>query len=246
MTNQTSGVGRPQLRSGAEAVAAYRTVHRRVDALTRDRADACERSVPACPKWSVRQTVSHLTGTAQDMVALNLEQAGTDAWTQAQLDRLADLTLEELLELWSETIDAVAELLMQIPKLSAAQAIFDALTHEHDIRGALDEPGSRTADPAFAVSAGFLTTMVDRAIRRNANPFLRLSTPTTGTIQLGDPARSVGQIAVELSDFEALRVFGGRRSYRQLQALPWDGDAAPLLPLFDSGVVRPPTGDLIE
>ena len=246
MTYETPDVGKPQLRSGAAAAEAYRTVHRRVDALTRDRTDACERNVPACPEWSVRQTVSHLTGTAQDIVALNLEHAGTDAWTQAQLDRLADLSLEALLDLWSDTIDPVAEFLTQSPKLSAAQAIFDALTHEHDIRGALGEPGSRTADPAFAVAAGFLTTMTDRAIRRGANPCLRLSTPTTGTTQLGDPAKAVGQIAVELSDFEALRVFGGRRSHRQLQALPWDGDPAPLLPIFHSSVVRPPTSDLIE
>ena len=235
-----------QLRSGADAAAAYRTVQGRVDALLRGRSEVADRRVPACPAWSIRQTVSHLTGTAQDIVSLNLDNAGTDAWTQAQLDRLADHSLDELLALWAATTNPVADLLTQSPKLIAAQAVFDGLTHEHDIRGALGEPGSRTGDPAFAVAAGFPTTMVDRAIRRNANPCLTLTTPTTGTTQLGDPATAPGQIAIELSDFEALRAFGGRRSTPQLLAMPWQGDAGALLPIFHRAAVRPPANDLSE
>jgi uncharacterized protein (TIGR03083 family) len=221
-------------------------VQRRVDALLRGRTEVADRKVPACPQWSVRQTLSHLTGTAQDMVSLNLDGVGTDAWTQAQLDRLAEHSLDELLDLWAQATGAAADLLRLSPKLLGAQGVFDALTHEHDIRGALDEPGSRTADPVFEVAAGFLTTMADRVIRRNANPCLRLTTPTTGTTQLGNPAKAPSQIAVELSDFEALRAFGGRRSTRQLLALPWRGDAAALLPIFHTPFVRPPSVDLAE
>ncbi|HEV7582273.1 MAG TPA: maleylpyruvate isomerase N-terminal domain-containing protein [Mycobacterium sp.] len=77
MTEALPTGARRQLRSGADAAAAYRTVQRRVDALVRGRTDVCERNVPACPEWSVRQTVSHLAGTAQDMVSLNLDTAGT-------------------------------------------------------------------------------------------------------------------------------------------------------------------------
>lgn len=246
MTEAMTTGARQHLRSGADAAAAYRTVQRRVDTLARGRTDACKRSVPAGPEWSIRQTVNHLAGTAQDVVSFNLGDVGTDTWTQAQLDRLADHGLDEVLDLWAQATDAVAELLAESPKLFGAQAIFDALTHEHDIRGALGEPGSRTADPAFAVAAGYLTTMVDRTIRRNANPSLRLTTPTTGTTQLGDPAKAPSHVAIELSDFEALRVFGGRRSERQLLALDWDGDAEALLPVFHTAAVRPPARDLIE
>jgi uncharacterized protein (TIGR03083 family) len=246
MTEALPTGARRQLRSGADAAAAYRTVQRRVDALVRGRTDVCERTVPACPEWSVRQTVSHLAGTAQDMVSLNLDTAGTDEWTQAQLDRLADHSLDEVLDLWATATESVTEFLAKSPKLVGAQAVFDALTHEHDIRGALGEPGSRTADPAFAVAAGFLTTMADRTIRRNGHPCLTLTTPTTGTIALGDPAKAPGHITVELSDFEALRAFGGRRSRRQLSALPWQGDAAALLPIFQRAGVQPPADDLSE
>ncbi|MEM6109385.1 maleylpyruvate isomerase N-terminal domain-containing protein [Mycobacterium sp. 050272] len=237
---------RRHLRSSTDAAAAYRTVQGRVDALLRGRTDVCERAVPACPGWSVRQTVCHLAGTAQDVVAGNLAGVGTDEWTQAQLDRLAGHRLDEVLDLWAAATETVIQFVTGSPKLVAAQAVFDALTHEHDIRGALGEPGSRTADPAFAVAVGFLTTMIDRTIRRNAYPCLRLTTPTTGTTQLGDPASAPGQIAVELSDFEALRVFSGRRSRRQLANLPWVGDPAGLQPIFHTVAVRPPADDLCE
>jgi uncharacterized protein (TIGR03083 family) len=237
---------RPQLRSGADVGKAYRLVQRRADALMRGRVDVADLSVPACPGWSVRHTVSHLAGTAQDMVALNVQGAGTDSWTQAQLNRLAAHSLDELLDLWAETANSVVGLLEHRPKLVGSAAVFDALTHEHDIRGALSEPGWRTHDPAFAVAAGFLTTMLDRTIRRTKVPALQLTTPTTGPLHLGDPARAPTQISIDLSDFEALRGFGGRRSTRQLLALPWKGDAVNLLPIFSTAIVRPPSNDLIE
>jgi uncharacterized protein (TIGR03083 family) len=246
MTNAIRVGARRHLRSGPDAAAAYRTVQHRVDALLRGRGEVADRTVPACPQWSIHQAVSHLAGTAQDIVSLNLDNAGTDGWTQAQLDRLADHDLDELLDLWATTAEQVADFLADSPKLVGAQSVFDALTHEHDIRGALGEPGSRTADPAFAVAAGFLTTMVDRTIRRNAHPCLHLTTPTTGTTALGDPAKAPAEIRVELSDFETLRAFGGRRSRRQLLALPWQGNPEALMPIFRTAAVQPPTADLAE
>jgi uncharacterized protein (TIGR03083 family) len=246
MTEATATGARRHLRSSADAAAAYRTVQRRVDTLLRGRTDVCEQTVPACPEWSIRQTVCHLAGTAQDIAAVNLDDAGSDEWTRAQLDRLSGHSLDEMLDLWTTATEAVADFLAGSPKLVGAQSVFDAITHEHDIRGALGEPGSRTADPAGEVAIGFLTTMIDRTIRRNAHPCLALTTPATGTTQLGDPAKAPGQIAVQLSDFEALRVFGGRRSRRQLSQLPWEGDIEALMPIFHTAAVRPPAEDLRE
>ncbi len=229
-----------------DVAGAYRTVQSRVDALLRGRADVADVNVPACPLWSVHQTVRHLAGTAQDIASVNLQGAGTDTWTQAQIDRLADHSLDELLDLWAGTTGAVANVLAQSPKLVGAQAVFDALTHEHDICGALGEPGLRTQDPAFEVAAGFLMAMLDRAIRRSGLPALQLTTPATGTTQLGDPSTAPGQIAIEMTDFEALRAFGGRRSNRQLWDLPWQGDPEKLLLIFDRSALRPPADDLAE
>jgi hypothetical protein len=80
-----------------------------------------------------------------------------------------------------------------------------------------------------------------------------LSTPAIGRVQLGDLHAGRGHVALNVSDFEALRSFGGRRSLGQLLSLPWDGDPTNLMPAFTdmlpdftNGGLRPPVDDLIE
>ena len=243
----------PRLSPISDAADAYRLVYGRLDELIRSRAEVAELTVPACPAWTIRQTVAHLAGLAQDIVALNMENKGTDSWTQAQVDRLNGYGIDELLDLWGEVIDPVTTMLALAPQASACQLVFDALTHEHDIRGALSEPGSRAGDLTFEVALGFSTTIGDQFIRQAGLPALRLITPTIGSVQLGDPHTAPGQVALHISDFEALRVQGGRRSVRQLLAMPWQGDPTYLLPAFThllaaftNDGMRPPDDDLIE
>lgn len=243
----------PRLSPISDATAAYRLVYGRLDALIRGRAEVAELAVPACPAWTIRYTVAHLAGLAQDIVALNMENKGADSWTQAQVDRLNAHGIDELLDLWGQVIEPVTTMLALAPQASACQLVFDALTHEHDIRGALSEPGSRTGDLTFEVALGFSTTIADQFIRQAELPALRLSTPTIGSVQLGDPHTARGQVALNISDFEALRAQGGRRSIRQLRALPWLGDPTNLLPAFTHQLsaftnhgIRPPNDDLLE
>ncbi len=237
----------PVLRPGHEAVAAYRLVYQRIDALLRDRDQIAELPVPACPAWTVRKTLAHLTGLAQDIVSFTLKGIGTEAWTRAQVDRLAERTVDELLDLWSEAIGTVIERVGQDGlEAPAAQLVFDSLTHEHDIRGALGEPGTRTDDPAFAVAVEFLMTRLDGMARQDGLLALMLNTPTTGSVQLSEPATATHRLVLSISDFETLRAFGGRRSVRQLSALPWHGDPADLLPTLGNESIRPPQNDLIE
>lgn len=243
----------PRLRSHSDAAAAYCLVYERIDSLLGGRADISELMVPACPAWSIRQTVAHLAGVADDVVSLNMEAKAADSWTSGQVDRLGGNSLDELLDLWGQMVDPVTERLALVPEGSGCQLVFDALTHEHDIRGALSEPGSRTGDLAFEVALGFATTMGDQFIRHAGLPALRLVTPTIGAVQLGDPHTARGQVALDISDFEALRAFGGRRSVPQMLALSWHGDPTNLmpafthlLPAFSNDGIRPPNDDLVE
>jgi Mycothiol maleylpyruvate isomerase N-terminal domain len=243
----------PQLLPNADAAAAYRLVHRRIDVLIRGRAGIAELTVPACPAWTIRDTIAHLTGVAEDIVALNTEHKGTDPWARAQVERLGGHPIGDLLDRWGQLIQQVTALLALAPQLSVCQLVFDTLSHEHDIRGALNEPGSRTGDPAFAAAIGFVTTMADQFIRHGALPALRLTTPTTSTVQIGDPHTAPGHLGLDIPDFEALRSFGGRRSIRQLLALPWRGDPTHFLPAFTHQLpaftndgIQPPSDDLIE
>jgi uncharacterized protein (TIGR03083 family) len=236
----------PRLLPSSDAAAAYRLVYRRVDSLLRGRADVAELKVPACPAWTIRQTVAHLAGVADDIVSLNMLGKGTDQWTGAQVDRLGGNSVDELLDLWGQKIDSVTEMLGLVPEGSGCQLVFDTLTHEHDIRGALREPGSRAGDLAFEVALAYMTTTYDQMARQRELPAVRLITPTTGTVQLGDPATATDQLTLDISDFEYLRAFGGRRSLRQLLALPWHGDPIDLLPACSNDAVQPPNDDLIE
>jgi uncharacterized protein (TIGR03083 family) len=243
----------PQLVPMSDAEAAYRLICERVDSLVRGRDGIAELAVPACPGWTIRQVVAHLAGVAQDIVALNLEKKGTGPWADAQVARLGGHSIDDLLDLWSRSLDSVSANLAFASDAGVCQLVFDTLTHEHDIRGALNEPGSRTGDLALKAALGFMTTMSDQFIRQAQLPALRLSTPTIGCVQLGDPHTARGQAALSISDFEALRAFGGRRSVAQLLALPWDGNPTnlmpaftELLPAFTNDGLRPPTSDLIE
>jgi uncharacterized protein (TIGR03083 family) len=243
----------PQLVSIDAAGAAYRLINKRVDALVRGRDGIAEMAVPACPGWTVRQVVAHLAGVAQDIVAANLTKKGTGPWADAQVARLDGYSIDDLLDLWAQSLDAVSANLALASDAGVCQLVFDTLTHEHDIRGALSEPGSRTGDLAFKAALGFMTTMADQFIRHAELPALQLSAPTIGSVQLGDPLAAPGNIALSTSDFEALRAFGGRRSVAQLLALPWQGDPTNLmpaftdvLPAFTNDGLRPPAEDLIE
>jgi len=243
----------PQLVPIPDAAAAYRLIYERVDALVRGRDGIAAQAVPACPGWTVRQVVAHLAGVAQDIVALNLEKKGTGPWADAQVARLGGHSIDDLLDVWGQSLDSVSANLAFASGAGVCQLVFDTLTHEHDIRGALGEPGSRAGDLAFTAALGFVTTMGDRFIRQAELPALRLATPTIGPVQLGDPHTARGHIGLSISDFEALRCFGGRRSVGQLLALPWDGDPTNLMPAFTDVLaaftndgLRPPTDDLIE
>lgn len=64
----------------------------------------------------------------------------------AQVDRLGGHCIDELLDLWEQMIEPVTATLALGHQGSACQLVFDALTHEHDIRGALIEISSCTGD----------------------------------------------------------------------------------------------------
>ena len=236
----------PRLRSHSDAAAAYRLVYERIDDLLRGRADVAELMVPACPAWTIRQTVAHLAGVADDIVSLNMAGKGTDQWTGAQVDRLGGNSIDELLDFWGQQIDTVTERLRQVPEGSGCQLTFDTLTHEHDIRGALNEPGSRTADLVFDVALAFMTTTYDQMARQGDLPAIRLITPMIGAVQLGHPEAAIDQLTLRVSDFEYLRAFGGRRSLRQMRALPWHGDPTALLSACSNDAIRPRHEDLDE
>jgi Mycothiol maleylpyruvate isomerase N-terminal domain len=56
--------------------------------------------VPACPAWTVRDVVGHLTAIPEDAAAAQLRGIPTDEVTAGQVARLADLPAADVLARW--------------------------------------------------------------------------------------------------------------------------------------------------
>jgi uncharacterized protein (TIGR03083 family) len=181
-------------------------------------------NVPGTPKWNVRELASHLVGSPTDMLAGNLDGAGGEAWTQAQVDARRGRSIADLLEEWERAMSGLDGAIRggSVP----APVAFDVITHEQDLRGAIGAP--QTPDPLAVrfVTAGF-TSRVDHVVAAAGLPPVEFRDPA-GNWCLGTP----GGVSVEVSEFECFRALTGRRSGRQVSALVWSGDPAPYLDLL--------------
>jgi uncharacterized protein (TIGR03083 family) len=217
----------------------YRALRGRVCDLVRDAdEEKLERLAPAAPEWRVRDLVAHLSGITADINAGNLDGVATDAWTARQVDARRDWPIDGILEEWDTHSAKVEPLMTGMPEGPVRQMLFDAATHEHDIRGALDRPGARDSDAmALAFDSGLYGLA---AAVEPADITLRLETDIASTT-LGTGSRNMG---LRIDSFELFRSFTGRRSLDQMRAFDWDGDAAPELLVF--GMFTPRSTPLVE
>jgi uncharacterized protein (TIGR03083 family) len=197
---------------------AYRELRLRVTDLLRDRPDDfLEQIAPATPAWRVRDVVAHLGGVCDDIAHGNMDGVASDPWTQAQVDKRRDWPFDQVLDDWSEHA-ATVEPMMNDIGLPMGQMVFDAWTHEQDVRGALGEPGAR-----------------DGAAVDIAWEWLLASSP-----ELDKTVDSV-----RASRYELLRAVTGRRSRAQVHALDVDGVELDDLPAF-SDFFTPAANDIVE
>ncbi len=223
-----------------EIADAYRATRVRVrEVLAGAPADAATRTVPAAPKWTVHDVVAHLAGVATDLVEGRLDGVATDPWTAAQVERGRGRSIAELLDEWDEhgaAVDAFADALGP----SGGQLVFDATTHEHDLRGAYGNTDARDSD-AIAIGFAFATHAIGRARTRADAPALVIAHDAGETV-VGEGAPGA---RLTVSRFELVRAASGRRSLDQLRAYAWEGDARPeLLPL--APVFAPRVDALVE
>ena len=217
----------------------YRSVRLRVADLVRNLpADVLVHDVPATPAWRVRDVVAHLAGGAADVLAGNLDDVASVAWTQAQVDARIDVPLVEVLEEWDRCSASVEPMIQDFPPIMRMMLLTDAVTHEHDIHGAIGTEGDRASEAvAFAFHG------VSRAIgaQRGAGGALRI-VHEGGDAVVGD-GEPTG--TVRTSRFEIVRAGVGRRSYEQIGAWDWDGET--FVESFVLGRFSPPRPDpLVE
>jgi uncharacterized protein (TIGR03083 family) len=205
---------------------AYLDTYERLIALV-DELTAEELAVPvvACPGWSVKDTIGHLTGVAVDLVAGEGNVAASDSTARQVADR-AEVPVAAALAEWAGAIEDLAALLTAAGSGLTAVAI-DIWTHEQDIRNALGRPGGRDG-PALQLALKAAVS-ADHKIQQAGLPPMHLVTGDK-TWFLGSGARDGADVRLELEPYEAARMLLGRRTYEEMAAYPWVGDPTPYLP----------------
>jgi uncharacterized protein (TIGR03083 family) len=204
--------------------AAYRGLRRRLTTILENIEPAqWEIRLPHCPDWTVRETLAHLSGVVDDGINGNMEGVATEAWTAAQVNKRVDWSGPRILEEWNMYAPFVEERATQ-QGLALSQLLFDAATHEHDLRHALGRTGARDSD-ALWIAASFLARRLPQQLAEaQCQPICFVVDGQT----LHDPGNNVS-LTLRTSVFDFVRACGSRRSLRQIRALHWSSDPSPIL-----------------
>lgn len=213
---------------------AYGALRQRVIVLVQGATDEqLNAHPPATPEWRTRDVLAHLTGVTTDVLTGNLDGVGTDPWTKVQVDARRDRTVAQLIEEWEANGPQIDPMIVSFGVV-AGQFLGDAVTHEHDIRGALGAPGARDSD-GLAIGFSWLGCRVGEMRDAAEAGALRVETEAGPyTFGSGPPTETCAT-----SRFDFVRASTGRRSVEQIAAWDWDGEPRPELLVMPIFVPRP-------
>jgi len=204
-------------------------------------------NVPATPDWSVRDAVAHIVGEARITVTGDAppefrlleslrdpEQAAIrDGINADEVAARRDLPIEQVLEEWDSLAVELDPFMRGEKPFPWPEPFLDSIlvsdlsAHGQDVRNAVGKPGERDsaacriALASFAVGLGF-------RLDGMGMPALRL--------RYDGKERVCGQSdpAVTLSGdrYELMRALTGRRSRSQIEAMDWEGERDPYVPLI--------------
>jgi uncharacterized protein (TIGR03083 family) len=180
--------------------------------------------VPCCPAWRVRDVVAHVTGVAQAWVERDLDGYASPDWTDAQVRARAAVPLSEVLEEWAQHAARLVPILRcptdhDAPSFMPGITVGDLVTHEHDIRGAIGDPGARDSEACHISFSGNLRRLT-RKLEKAGAPGLNLVTESD-RFAVGPPE---GAASLNAPRFEVWRSLSGRRSRDQVGEWSWEGD----------------------
>ena len=189
--------------------------------------DTLEQMVPACPKWTIKELVAHLTGVASDSLSAKVSELGRADWTAAQVQARRDSSIDEILDEWRTIANQLEPVLDGIHPTLAAALIGDLTTHELDLRGAIGNSEGRTGG-GLDISTSFYA--------RNFGKRLKDAGLPTVVVDAGENRWTAGREepigSVRGSMFELLRGLTGRRTSDEVKGLDWSIDAAPYVDVF--------------
>jgi hypothetical protein len=192
----------------------------------------------ATPEWRVRDILAHLAGVNTDIVDGNLDGVGSDAWTDAHVATRREWLVDDILAEW-EANGTVVEANAAMLGSAAGQWVYDACTHEHDLRNALGVPGARDSG-AVAIAFEWGTDVLGRGLDGRGVPGLVVETARVSkAVGTGEPPTTV-----RVDEFECIRAMTGRRSVAQMESYGWDG--APRAAHLVLSIFTPRAADFVE
>lgn len=179
-------------------------------------ADEWATHVPCTPLWTARDVLSHVAGVPDDGLAGRVDGAATEPWTQSQVERNADLGVDELLDRLLGQYELFGP---AIEQLGEQRPPFDTHSHEHDVRHAINRPGNRDS----AIIDDFAELM-ELAL---ADLIIRLTiTYDDGSVYEVGAIDATATASLSISKFDMFRSRLGRRTLDQVRAFDWGGDEA--------------------
>jgi uncharacterized protein (TIGR03083 family) len=245
-------------RRGQALAAAYEETHVAILAVLDGQSDGpLSTVIPACPAWTIRQLVAHMTGVAADAIAARFpvvnphgpwaeRQPIIDAFTARHVTTRQGMATREVLAEWADHVPVLTRMLRGEQAFPAGSipiidwmVVCDIAAHNQDLRGALNLPGNRES-AGVALSLTRYIAGVSQRIAAAGLPALRLCTEHGEHIAgHGSPSSTV-----TATQWELFRALCSRRSPPQIRSLRWSGDAEKYLPLLPAYGL--PRDDLIE
>jgi uncharacterized protein (TIGR03083 family) len=177
-----------------------------------------EASLPvgACPGWTVHDVVAHLVGLVGDAVEGRLKGIPTEEQTGEQVSRHRAVSMGDMLDAWAMFAPPFEDV---VRTNEIWPAVMDCVSHEHDIRAALNRPGNRDID-FIRLGAERLAQSTDVGAR------VSVSFANGTTIDAGTGERS---FRLHTTPFELMRFRLGRRTRDEVLALDWSSDATSIV-----------------
>ena len=186
--------------------------------LPDDRAAA---TVPACPDWTVKDLVAHMTGVDTDAWNGDVDDDFADRWTDTHVRQRADAPLSDVLAEWDGHREHADALFGKAPEGLRVGMVVDASVHEQDFRGAIGEPGAKD-QPGNRVALDMFADGLDARVREHGLPTLH--------VDAGEWQRTFGDgeavVRVAVEEFEFQRTLTGRRSAAQVRSWAWSDPQA--------------------
>lgn len=197
----------------------YRAARHRMTTLVADLDEAAAaRVVSACPDWTVKDLVSHVTGIAVDLSQGNRPQGDAQVWVDRQVEERREHQLADVVAEWQRAAPHFETMIEARPDRLWGLT-YDLVVHEHDLRTALGDTAARsTSGVALAARLGLRLVAMDLEARQ---------LPGVRVIIDGEEfmvGSSEPAVTFDLTAFEALRVLGSRRTLDEVRAAVAHGE----------------------